>query len=149
MTAIWLAFQTVTAAIIWLMTRRYLFRDVEVVRAWRSGHTARGRCTGVMEIEVAEESGTRIDRTHTAEFTTADGRQIVFHEQGVPKAVREGDDVVVRYRTERPELATAIPLWHRRTVVETVALLFLAAFVTIPVPVAAVACAVSGSACVR
>ncbi|MEU1512288.1 DUF3592 domain-containing protein [Streptomyces sp. NPDC005811] len=76
--------------------------------AWASGLTARARVVRQWRTTQVVNNLPRTTQWHEYDFTTADGRAVVFKEGGGPHTRGVGDEVAVHYTAEDPERATAV-----------------------------------------
>lgn len=77
--------------------------------AWESGLTARGRVVRQWRTTQVVNNVPRTTQWHEYDYTTADGRAVVFKEGGGPHTRAVGDEATVYYTAEDPERATAAP----------------------------------------
>lgn len=105
-------------------------RTVQMRLAWRGGLTAEARCLRAYATASSHGDGhSSRSLHHVYEYAAADGRPVRFEERGGPATTVEGDVVVVHYRAERPEQATAFPPGYGRSTVGVLATLVFTGFV--------------------
>ncbi|WP_416982767.1 DUF3592 domain-containing protein [Streptomyces sp. T028] len=76
--------------------------------AWESGLTAQARVVRQWRTTQMVNNVPRTTQWHEYNYTTADGRAVVFKEGGGPHTRAVGDETLVYYTAEDPEHATAV-----------------------------------------
>jgi hypothetical protein len=99
----------VIITVVLFMAYRVVRRSLQMRSAWNSGLTAQGRCLRMYTTTHGGSNDTSVSTTlhHVYEFTTHDGRDIRFEEEGGPGTTVEGDTVTVYYTDGTEVVATA------------------------------------------